>query len=92
MDSGPAFNPVPTILLDDRVPVTGLVLLDYGRLVPIAVPVQIAMVFAYPGADRPGANADSSAIAGTARALTAATTNRYFFMVFSFCTERYWPN
>jgi hypothetical protein len=60
MDRGLAFNPVPTLLLDDRCAVTGLVLLDYGRVVAIAVPVQVAMVFAhcYPGADRPGANAD----------------------------------
>jgi hypothetical protein len=60
MDGGLAFNPVLTLLLDDRIPVTGLVLLDDGRVVAIAASVQVAMVFAhcYAGADRPGANAD----------------------------------
>ena len=36
---GLALNPVLTILLNDRCPITGLVLLDYGRVVAISVPV-----------------------------------------------------
>src|SRR3979409_3269 len=60
MNGGLAFNAVLTLLLDDRFPVTGLMLLDDGRAVAIAVPVEIPMAFAhgYAGTDRPGANAD----------------------------------
>src|ERR1700688_1631402 len=60
MNGGLAFNAVLTLLLDDRSPVTGLMLLDDGRSVAIAVPVVVPMAFAhgYAGADRPGANAD----------------------------------
>src|ERR1700676_1110996 len=86
MNGGLAFNAVLTLLLDDRFPVTGLMLLDDGRAVAIAVPVDVPMAFAhgYAGADRPGRTPTSSAIAGIASTLTAAATNRYFFMMSSF--------
>src|ERR1700688_941383 len=60
MNGGLAFNAVLTLLLDDRSPVTGLMLLDDGRSVAIAVPVvvPVALAHGYAGADRPGANAD----------------------------------
>ena len=60
MNGGLAFNAVLTLLLDDRFPVTGLMLLDDGCPVAIAVPVVVPMALAhgYAGADRPGANAD----------------------------------
>jgi hypothetical protein len=60
MNGGLAFNAVLTLFLDDRFPVTRLMLLDDGRAVVIAVPVVVTMAFAhgYAGVDRPGANAD----------------------------------
>jgi hypothetical protein len=60
MNGGLAFNAVLMLLLDDRFPVTGFMLLDDGRAVAITVPVDVRMAFAhgYAGADRPGANAN----------------------------------
>ena len=77
MNGGLAFNAVLTLLLDDCFPITGLMLLDDGGAVAIAVPVVVPMAFAHghAGADRPGADADLiRAIAGIASALTAATS------------------
>jgi len=53
MNGGLAFNAVLTLLLDDRFPVTGLMLLDDGRSVAIAVPVvvPVALAHGYAGAD-----------------------------------------
>jgi hypothetical protein len=81
MNSGLTFN-VLTLLLDDRFPVTGLVLLDDGSAIAIAVPVDVPMAFAhrYAGADRPGANADLVRHRKHAR----RCGNRYFYMMSSF--------